>query len=52
MLQREAQDKHYEDEHLRLMVLIAEQAANTIESASRRAADKARNILHQKKIVL
>ena len=42
----------FEDDHLRLLILVAEQAGNTIESASRRASEKARNVLHQKKIIL
>jgi len=52
VLRREMKDSPYEDDYLRLLVLIAEQAGNAIESASRRASEKARNILHQKKIVL
>ncbi|MBU1682566.1 cyclic nucleotide-binding domain-containing protein [Patescibacteria group bacterium] len=52
VLRRNKGDAHFEDDHLRMIALVAEQAANTIESASRRAADKAKNILHQKKFVL
>lgn len=52
ILRRDSADQLYEDEEFRLMILIADQAGNTIESASRRASEKARNILHQKKIVL
>ncbi len=52
VLRREMGDSPYEDDHLRLLVLIAEQAGNAIESASRRASEKARNILHQKRIIL
>jgi CRP-like cAMP-binding protein len=51
-LRRNKEDSHYEDDELRLLILIAEQAGNTIESASRRAAEKAKNILHQKKFIL
>lgn len=52
VLRREMGDSSYEDDHLRLLILVAEQAGNAIESASRRASEKARNILHQRKIVL
>ncbi|MBN2087714.1 cyclic nucleotide-binding domain-containing protein [Candidatus Peregrinibacteria bacterium] len=51
-LLRDNTDHLYEDEDLRLMILIADQAGNVIESASRRASDKARDVLHQRKIVL
>ena len=49
---RKKSDALYEDDQLRLLMLIAEQAGNTIENASRRASDKARNILQQKKFIL
>jgi len=52
VLRRNESDSPYEDDQLRLLILVAEQAGNTIESASRRAAEKARDILHQKKFVL
>jgi CRP-like cAMP-binding protein len=52
VLQREKEDSSYEDDQLRLLILVAEQTGNTIEAASRRAAEKARDILHQKKFVL
>ncbi|MBN1258376.1 cyclic nucleotide-binding domain-containing protein [Candidatus Peregrinibacteria bacterium] len=52
ILSRELGDKRYEDDELRLMAFVAEQAGNTIESASRRASDKARHILQQKKFTL
>lgn len=51
-LRRDPADSKYEDDQLRLLGLVADQATNTIESASRRASDKAKNILHQKKFVL
>ena len=51
-LRRGKNDTPFEDDQLRLLMLIAEQAGNTIESASRRASDKARNILQQKKFIL
>ncbi len=52
VLRRDDADQLYEDDQLRLMILVADQAGNTIESASRRASDKAKDILHQKKFVL
>jgi CRP-like cAMP-binding protein len=52
VLRRKISDAAYEDDHLRLLILIAEQAGNTIQSAARRASDKARNILQQKKFIL
>jgi CRP/FNR family cyclic AMP-dependent transcriptional regulator len=52
VLRRKKSDALYEDDQLRLLMLIAEQAGNTIEAASRRASDKARNILQQKKFIL
>lgn len=51
-LRRGKSDTPFEDDQLRLLMLIAEQAGNTIEEASRRASDKARNILQQKKFIL
>jgi len=51
-LRRAPGDPHYGDDNLRLLALVADQAANTIESASRRAGEKARNILQQKKFTL
>ncbi len=51
-LRRGKNDTPFEDDQLRLLMLIAEQAGNTIENASRRASDKARNILQQKKFIL
>jgi len=52
VLRRKISDAAYEDDHLRLLILIAEQAGNTIQSAARRASEKARNILQQKKFIL
>jgi CRP-like cAMP-binding protein len=52
VLRRGKEDSPYEDDELRLLILIAEQAGNTIESAFRRAAEKAKDILHQKRFIL
>jgi CRP/FNR family cyclic AMP-dependent transcriptional regulator len=52
VLRRDKKDTPYEDDDLRLLILVAEQAGNTIEAASRRASEKARDILHQKKFIL
>lgn len=52
VLRRDSADQLYGDEEFRLMILIADQAGNTIDAASRRASEKARSILHQKKFVL
>jgi CRP-like cAMP-binding protein len=52
VLRRDKQDSPYGDDDLRLLILVAEQVGNAIESASRRASEKARDILHQKKFVL
>lgn len=51
-LWREEHEHHFEDEQLRLVALVADQAGNTIESAFRRASDKARNMLHQKRFTI
>ncbi|MFH1012852.1 MAG: cyclic nucleotide-binding domain-containing protein [Candidatus Peregrinibacteria bacterium] len=52
VLMRSMDKKPFELDHLRLVQLIAEQAASTIDEASRKAAEKARNILHQKRYEL
>lgn len=45
-------DKPFEYDQVKLVSLIADQAARIIEETSRRAEEKAKNILHQKRYVL
>jgi len=49
---RSITSRPYDDADLRLCILVAGQVANAIESASRRASDKAKNILNQKRFTL
>ena len=51
-LSRSITDTPYSDADLRLFILVGQQTASAIESASRRASDKAKNILHQKRFTL
>lgn len=51
-LVRAAEKTPFEQDHMRLGQLVAEQAAGAIDEASRRAAEKAKTILHQKRYVL
>ncbi|PIZ74532.1 hypothetical protein COY07_00430 [Candidatus Peregrinibacteria bacterium CG_4_10_14_0_2_um_filter_43_11] len=52
ILSRPISDEPFEDGQLRLVQMIAEQAAGIIDDASRRAIEKARTVLHQQKVVL
>ncbi|MFH0820852.1 MAG: hypothetical protein V1908_03695, partial [Candidatus Peregrinibacteria bacterium] len=52
VLFRQLDDKPFDVDQLRLTELVAEQTASTIEETSRRAEEKARNILHQKRYTL
>lgn len=47
-LGREPDHAHYDDDQLRLLVLIGEQVAHTIDDASRQAAEKAKKMLERK----
>lgn len=51
-LTRGKEDAPFADKDLRLVQLIARQAASAIEDASREASEKAKTILHQKRYVL
>jgi len=51
-IRKSAHERHYDDDLLRLLILVAEQVGNAIQAASRRANDRAKDILHQKKFVL
>lgn len=51
-VRRERDYSAYNDDQLRLLALIAEQAAYVIKDASNRAAEKARKLLEQKRINL
>lgn len=46
---RKKERQEYQDEDLRLLALVAEQAAFVIKDAKSRASEKARKMLHQKK---
>lgn len=52
ILSRPLTDEAFDEDHSRLLQLVADQAATTIEEASRKAEEKAKTILHQKRIVL
>lgn len=48
VLIRDVDYAHFDDDQLRLLVLIAEQVAHTIKEASEHVAEKAKKILHRK----
>ena len=50
ILTRDKDDSQYEDSQRHLLELVAEQVGNAIELAERKASDKARTLLQQKKI--
>lgn len=49
IIRRDADHTPFESDQLRLLILIAEQAAYVIKEASEKASEKARELLHQKR---
>ncbi len=52
MLWRSLKKNDFDYDHKRLVELVADQAASSIADASHRAEEKAKNILHQKRVIL
>ncbi len=48
-IRRDTGHTPFESDQLRLLILIAEQAAYVIKDASEKASEKARELLHQKR---
>ena len=51
MLSRNEGGLHYDEDQLRLLVLVAEEISHAIETGYQKASEKAKNILHQQKVV-